>query len=190
MSPVADNLFTVQDPMEAMPLPEEQAHAFHHTTAQLLFLSARAQGDVQPVTAFPALRVKSPDKDDWAKVKQLLDYLKGTVKMPLILLVDSLMLSHWWVDAAYAIQYDCKGHMGAGMSFGQSMALSYCWRQKIMTKSSTKANLVGVDDSPGHILWVCYFMQEQGYDMDASLLYQDNMSVMLLEMNSKTSNSK
>ncbi len=41
-SPVADHLFTVRDESLAKPLPEEQARAFHHTMAQLLFLSARA----------------------------------------------------------------------------------------------------------------------------------------------------
>ena len=77
------------------------------------------------------------------------------------------------------------------MSLGQGMALSYLWKQKIMTKtSSTKAKLVGVDDSMGCILWAHYFMQKQGYDMSASLLYQDNMSAMLLETNGKASSSK
>jgi hypothetical protein len=33
-------------------------------------------------------------------------------------------------------------------------------------------------------------MQEQGYDMDASLLYQDNMSAILLETNGQVSSSK
>jgi hypothetical protein len=30
--------------------------------------------------------------------------------------------------------------------------------------------LVRVDDSLGYILWVRYFMQEQGFDMEASLV--------------------
>jgi outer membrane protein W len=38
------------------------------------------------------------------------------------------------------------------MSFGQGMALSYSWKHKINTKSSTEAKLVGVDDSLGYIL--------------------------------------
>jgi hypothetical protein len=59
-----------------------------------------------------------------------------------------------------------------------------------MAKSSTKAEQVGVDDSLGYILWVCYFMQEQGHNMDVSLPYQDNMSVILLEINGKVSKSK
>ena len=95
--------------------------------------------------------------------------------MPLVLSADSLTLSRWWVDAAYAVHHDCKGHTGAGMSFGQGMAMSYSWKQKVMTKSSTEAELVGVDNSLGYILWARYFMEEQGYDMDASILYQDNI---------------
>jgi hypothetical protein len=79
---------------------------------------------------------------------------------------------------------------GAGMSFGQGMALSYSWKQKINTKSSTEAELVGVDISLGNIIWAHYFMQEQGYDMDLSLLYQDNMSAILLEINGRVSSSK
>jgi hypothetical protein len=111
-SPAADHLFTVKDETEAMPLPEEQARAFHHTTAHVLFLSARARQDIQPCTAFLTTRVRSPDKDDWEKLKRLLGYLKGTLHMPLILSADSLTLSRWWVDVAYAVHHDMKGHTG------------------------------------------------------------------------------
>ena len=76
------------------------------------------------------------------------------------------------------------------MSFGQGMALSYSWKQKINMKSSTEAELVGVDDTLGYILWAGYFMIEQGYDMDRSLFYQDNMGAILLEINGKASSSK
>jgi hypothetical protein len=110
--------------------------------------------------------------------------------MSLVLSADSPTLSRWWVDAAYAVHNDCKGHMGAGMSFGQGMAISYSWKQKVMMKSSTEAELVGVDDTLGYILWARYFMEEQRYDMDASILYQDNMSAILLETNGKASSSK
>ncbi len=75
------------------------------------------------------------------------------------------------------------------MSFGQGMALSYSWKQKVNAKSSTEAELVGVDDTLGYILWARYFIQEQGYDMDPSLLYQDNMGAILLETNGRASSS-
>jgi hypothetical protein len=91
-SPAADHLFEIRDPSEARPLPEEQAMAFHHATAQLLFMSARARRDIQPAVAFLTTRVKSPDEDDWGKVKRVLGYLKGTLHMPLVLSADSLTL--------------------------------------------------------------------------------------------------
>jgi len=69
---------------------------------------------------------------------------------------------------------NCRGHNRVGMSFGQGMTLSYSWKQKINTKRSTEAELVGVDDALGYILWDCYFMIEQGYDMEPSLLYQNH----------------
>ena len=42
-SPATGHLFTVRDPSLAKALPEEQAMAFHHAMAQLLFLSARVR---------------------------------------------------------------------------------------------------------------------------------------------------
>jgi hypothetical protein len=92
-TPAEDHLFTVRDPSLAKALPEEQAMAFHRATAQLLFLSARVQRDIQPATAFLTTRVRPLDKDDWGKVKRVLGYLKGTMHMPLILSADSLTLS-------------------------------------------------------------------------------------------------
>jgi hypothetical protein len=189
-SPAADHLFMVRDLSLVKALPEEQVMAFHRATAQLLFLSARAWRDIQPATAFLTTQVRLPNKDDWGKVKRVLGYLKGTLHMPLILSADLLTLSQWWVDAAYAVHDNCQGHTGAGMSFGQGMALSYSWKQKMNTKSSTEAELVGVDNLLGYILWACYFMIEQGCDMDPSLLYQDNMSAILLETNGRASSSK
>ncbi len=57
-------------------------------------------------------------------------------------------------------------------------------------KEFHQGRIAGVDDLLGYILWACYFMQEQGFDMEALLLYQDNMSTMLLEMNGRASSSK
>jgi hypothetical protein len=151
-SPAADHLFTVRDPSLAKALPEEQAMAFHCATAQLLFLSVRARWDIQLATFFLTMRVRLPNKDDWGKVKRVLSYLKGTLHMPLILSADLLTLSRWWVDVAYAMHNDCRGHTGVGMSFGQGMALSYSWKQKINTKSSAEAELVRMDNSLGCIL--------------------------------------
>jgi hypothetical protein len=71
--PAADHLFAVCPSAEARLLPEDQARGFHHTTAQLLFLSWVCH-DIQtcPVS-FLMTRVKHSDEDDWGKQKTRFD---------------------------------------------------------------------------------------------------------------------
>jgi hypothetical protein len=66
-TPAMDHLFQIKDEKEAQPLPKEQALAFHHTVAQLLFMVMRARWDVQMTVAFLTKQIKSPEKDDWGK---------------------------------------------------------------------------------------------------------------------------
>jgi hypothetical protein len=63
-TPAANHLFTVQDKKEAKILPKEQAQAFHHTVAQLLFLCKCTQHNIQTPVSFLTTRVKCPNKDD------------------------------------------------------------------------------------------------------------------------------
>jgi hypothetical protein len=74
-TPAADHLFVIRDEKEARPLEEERALAFHHTVAQLLFMSTRARQDIQTAVAFLTSSVKNPDEDDWGKLKRVLKYL-------------------------------------------------------------------------------------------------------------------
>jgi hypothetical protein len=119
-----------------------------------------------------------------------MQYVKGTINMPLILSAESMTLPKWWIDAAYAVHEDCKGQTGAMVTFGSGMALSFSKKQKLNVKSSTEAELVGVDDGLPLVLWTRYFLEEQGYEMRPSLIYQDNKSAMLLEKNGKSSSTK
>ena len=65
VTPAANHLFQVRDSSEENLRPEHKAWVFHHTVAQLLFLSARARQDIQTPVAFPTTRVNQPDEDDW-----------------------------------------------------------------------------------------------------------------------------
>jgi hypothetical protein len=182
---VTTNLYDVRTDDERTTLGEEQARAFHHAVAQRFFATARARKDIQHTVAFLTTRVKSPDEDDWTKLKRLLKYIRGTIYMPLILRADSLNIVKWWVDASYATHGDCKGHTGATMSMGKGSITVISKKQKINTRSSTEAELVGVHDVAPQMLWTHYFIEAQGYKLSKSVLNQDNMSAMLLETNGK-----
>jgi N-acetylglucosamine kinase-like BadF-type ATPase len=137
ITPATVNLFDVRPEHERKVLGEEQARAFHHSVAQLLLATTRARKDIQHTVAFLTTRVKSPDEDDWMKLKRLLKYTRGTIYMPLILKADSLNIVKRWVDASHATHGDCKGHTGATMSMGTGSITGILKKQKINTRSST-----------------------------------------------------
>ena len=63
-------------------------------------------------------------------------------------------------------------------------------RQKLNTSSSTTSELVAVDQVLPLALWVPLFMEEQGHPIEENIVYQDNMSAILLENNGKKSSGK
>jgi hypothetical protein len=135
-------------------------------------------------------RVRNPDEDDWGKLRRLMRYIKGTINLPPILRADSLNVIKWWVDASFATHDDCRGHTRGTMSFGKGSITGVSKKQKINTRSSTESELVGADDMLTHIMWTRYFIEAQGFNVDESILYQDNLSAMLLEKNGTQSSSK
>jgi hypothetical protein len=98
----------------------------------------------------------------------------------------------WCVDASFAVHPDYKSHTGATMSFqdGRGAVQSISRKQKLNTRSSTESELVGVNDILVMILWTKLFMDAQGYEIIQNILYQDNKSAILLEMNGKKSSGK
>jgi len=75
------------------------------------------------------------------------------------------------------------------MTMGKGSVYSSSSKQKINTMSSTKTELIGVNDKMGQILWTKYFLEAQGYNVP-TVLFQDNKSTMLLEKHGRSSNTK
>jgi len=121
---------------------------------------------------------------------RLLEYINGTKDDVLTLGADELNVVKWYVDASFAVHPDFKSHTGACMTLGTGVPISMSRKQKLKTRSSTEAELVGADDAANMILWTKLFLEEQGYRIDKNILYQDNKSAILLEKNGKRSSSK
>ena len=72
------------------------------------------------------------------------------------------------------------------MFMGKGVDLSFSINQKLNTANSMEAELVSINDAPGLIMWVKYFMKEQGYTIDSNILFQDNKSTILLAKNGRS----
>ena len=189
VSPAGDHLFKVNNE-NGVKLNNEQKNMFHHYTAQLLFIAKRARPDLQTAVAFLCTRVHDPDQDDFRKLTRVMKYLQFTPHLPLILGSDGKGNIYWSVDAAFAVHSDMRGHTGAQMSLGQGTVVSMSSKQKINTRSSTEAELVGVDQPLPMILWSKLFCNAQGMNIKDNVLYQDNESAIRMEKNGKASCTK
>ena len=158
--------------------------------AKGLFLCKRARPDIQPTIAVLSTRVKSPNESDWRKLVRMMEYLNGTKELMLKLWADDLRVVKWYVDASFAVHPDYRSHTGAAMTLGEGAVIGLSKKQKLNTRSSTEAELVGADDAATMILWTGLFMEEQGYPLKKNILYQDNKSAILLETNGQRSAGK
>ena len=53
-------------------------------------------------------------------------------------------------------------------------------KQKIITRSSTEAELVGISDALSQILWYREYLLSFGLDLGPATIFQDNMSTIFL----------
>jgi hypothetical protein len=188
-SPAQDHLFKVNEE-DGIKLEETKRAIVHRNTAKLLFLSQRARPDVQTATSFLCTRVKEADTDDYKKIARVLQYLRATKYLPLILGADGSGNIYWYKDGAHAVHRDMRGHTGLMMTFGQGAVYARSLKQKLNTRSSTETELVSFDDGMPQNLWALYFTKHQGRFLKDNIAYQDNTSTMRMEENGKMSNRK
>jgi hypothetical protein len=149
------------------------ADTFHHTVYQLLFAANCGHRNIQTAISFLTTRVQSPDEDDW--------YLNGTRNLKLTLHADQTKYAvHWYADGSHQIHEDCRGQTSSLATFGKGAVSSSSNKVKCNT-NSTETELISFADILTDIIWMRYFVECQGYDINKYVVFQDNMSALLLE---------
>ena len=179
--PATKSLFAI-DP-NAAPLGPQEFECFRSVVCKLLYVALHGRPDILLTVFFLASRVSRATLQDQTKLKWLLEYLYGTYDLPLILGADDIHTMYTFVDASYAVHEDMKSHTGGGITFGRGGIVCKSDKQKLVTKSSTEAELVGASEYLPSMLWVQYFLQAQGFPHDTSYFEQDNQSAIRLEWN-------
>ena len=98
----------------------------------------------------------------------------------------------WYVDASFSVHEDFRSHTGGVLkpSLGGDVLIRGSMRQKLNTRSSTEAELVGADDFMSKIVWTSLFLKMQGLRLERNILFQDNKSAILLETKGRSSAGK
>ena len=173
-------------------LNDQERETFHSVVAKCIYIGNRSRPDILPTISVLAGRVQKPNVDDWKKGRKLIRYLQGSIEEHLVLRYDGLAIANWYVDAAFAVHDDFKSQSGGILFFGKNGGgvTSGSVKQRLNTRSSTEAELVGADDFLAKILWTQRFLGEQGIEMKRNVLYQDNKSAILLETKGRSSLGK
>jgi hypothetical protein len=187
LCPWTERLFKVDD--KSKTLSDDKVKTFYTFVMKGMFVCKRARPDIQPVIAFLSTRVRAPTDQDWNKLMKLMAFLKATQEDVLTLELGDKQRIEWFVDAAFAVHPDFKGHTGAMSTLGRGAFSALSTKQKANARSSTEAELIGIDDVISKILWSKRFIEAQGFVLENNVIYRDNTSSMKLEQNGRASAS-
>jgi hypothetical protein len=162
-TPAKKDLFEID--WESPSLDKDGSELFHSIVAKLLYISKRGRIDIQLAIAFLCTRVSCSTNQDWDKLKRVLQFLNRTLDDCMIIGADCLTVLKTWVDASYGVHPDMRSHTGGVLSLGRGVIMSKSSKQKLNTKSSTEAELVGASDYLPSTIWAKMFLGEQGYEI-------------------------
>ena len=74
----------------------------------------------------------------------MVEYLRSTRDLPLILGADGTGVLSWYVDASFAVHPDMRGHTGGAMTMGRGFPLDKSTKHKLNTCSSTEGDIVAL----------------------------------------------
>ena len=151
-TPAKSELFPVKLDTSDPLLTTSAREYFHSTTAKLLYLSKRARPDISTPVAFLTKRVTKPQVEDMKKLERTIQYIRGTKDLGFTLRIADPITVPCYIDASFGVQIDMKSHTESVITLGKGVVYAKSSTQKLTTKSSTKAELVGLSDSANQVL--------------------------------------
>ncbi len=178
-TPADDNLCKIN---EVSPLLDKTSRErFHTGTAKLLFVAKRCRPGILTAVNFLCARVASATEEDEHKLDRVIKYLRGTPVQPIKYPKGVHKMDLFaYVDAGYGVHDTGESRSGLVVTLNGTPILCKSMRQRIVTKSSTEAELVALSDGLTDIIWCREFIQSAGFEIPATKIGEDNTAVLTL----------
>ena len=148
--PATDKLFSI--PADSKPLMEENKSYFHSMIARLLYLAKRTRLEILTAISWLSSRVQSPTEDDMKKLNQVLGYLSKFPKRTLRYLRGGKLILECFIDASFGVHPDRTSRTGVLAMLAGACIGGWSSKQKLVSKSSTEAEVIGLSDGLSVIL--------------------------------------
>jgi hypothetical protein len=173
------------------PLTEIEHSQFRSVLMGVGYIDTRA--DLAFVVSHLQGYQNAPLQQDLMDLWHLLRYLNRVPHLPLVFKPTDCELHayvdatdcelHAYVDASFAIHADMRSHYGYMIFFGSnenSPILAKSGKLKAIHRSSTEAEISGVNELASELLWVIDLCIELGYSQEDVNIMQDNQSCITL----------
>jgi hypothetical protein len=155
-----------------------------------MFLCKHARQAVLPGIVFLATRVKNPNQQDYIKLVKLINYLKPTEDEIPKMSTDDKQTLKCYIDLSFVVHKDMRSYTGTVITLGKGAIISDLTKQKVNAQSSTESKMITVNNTISKLLWMKRFIEAQGFQVKADIIYQYNTNAMTLEVNGKASSGK
>ena len=172
------------------PVSGDQKEMFRSRVAKILYLAKRVRPDLLLLCSILASRVNAPSIQDWNELERALRYINSTKDLGVRLEIGRELTVDAYVDSSYGVHPDGKSHTGVSMSLGRGCIYGHSSKQRIVTRSSTEAELVALSDSASVALGMREYLLAQDLDPGPVKIYQDNESTIKLIRDGRSSNSR
>ena len=154
-------------------------HADYRSILQKVAYAREGRPDIDFVVAYLQRQQTSPTETDWSDLQHLLYYLNKEPEHWIVHNPSDLQLRAY-VDSSYNIAADGSSHYGYLLTVGHSLVGSKGGRIKTVVRSSTEAEIVGVNEVTSEILWARDVLIELGFPQDEIQIAEDNNSCITM----------
>jgi ribonuclease HI len=180
-TPATADLFDEEDEKDDSFLNDHDKDNYHSYTAKALYLGKRTRCDILTVISVLAGRVREPRLSDLKRLDRVYRYLNGNRNLCIVFKGNMKLCVEVYADVAFmARPGDRMSRTGCIVLVnGGVCATMSCW-QKLITKSSTEAELIALTEAVAYALYFIEWLKFQRKDIPEVKIYQDNQSVLAL----------
>ena len=178
-TPAINNIF---DKGESPLLNDKNSGIFHSYVMRVAYLAKRVKPELSVAVSYMSTQVTKPNENDLRKLDRSIRYVRDHVGAGITLIAKGTgkiveVTAH--IDASFGCHENGKSHTGVCISLGDGPVFVRSVKQKIVTKSSTEAELVALSDEAGLLFHIEDFLKSQGY-VSKIVIGQDNQSTIAM----------
>lgn len=177
-TPATDRLFNTTK--DSVLLTPEKRELFRSCVMTLYYLAKRTRPEILTAISYCATRILGPTEEDEKKLDRVLSYLLFSKTNKMILRIGQHFILNAFVDASFGLYEDGKSVTGVAIMLGDATIYVKSGKQKIVTRSSTESELVGISDALSQVLWTREYLLAAGLQLGPAVVYQDNQSTIFL----------